>query len=344
LTYCYLPLDWLLRPTRDRVRRLWVEYDFVCDCARCTGPDWARGLPCDACATSATTTTTASAIAPPSTTAGAAEGRARCTFPTETAFLQAVASHGTGAAADAVAPTWACVVCASVAAPSATRLAREAHWRGRWAVLEGPLEAGAGVPTTPAGPTPLEPTAFAAERARLESELGTAHHLGVAWRRMQADALMLLQPAHAWAESGHVAAYCERVLGASALGLGLRGPFLVRLANTTAAAVAAGRALPSPQPHAREVRPVWVHWAPLLRPEDRAVAQALMQTLAAAAGCAHCHAAAGSARTPMLQTCGRCHAVAYCAPTCQRADWKRHKKECMPAMAATTPVHHDAAA
>lgn len=33
-------------------------------------------------------------------------------------------------------------------------------------------------------------------------------------------------------------------------------------------------------------------------------------------------------RTDKLRTCGKCHKVAYCNVSCQRQDWKRHKKSC----------------
>ena len=41
--------------------------------------------------------------------------------------------------------------------------------------------------------------------------------------------------------------------------------------------------------------------------------------------CSHC----GSRRSDLLQ-CSGCGLVHYCAPTCQKSDWKKHKRSCKP--------------
>ena len=33
----------------------------------------------------------------------------------------------------------------------------------------------------------------------------------------------------------------------------------------------------------------------------------------------------------VFKRCGRCKAVHYCSPSCQKADWKGHSKTCVPA-------------
>ena len=35
--------------------------------------------------------------------------------------------------------------------------------------------------------------------------------------------------------------------------------------------------------------------------------------------------------------CSRCHSVSYCSPECQRQDWARHKRLCVPAVVAQVP-------
>lgn len=51
-----------------------------------------------------------------------------------------------------------------------------------------------------------------------------------------------------------------------------------------------------------------------------------------------CRAACGNAECSTqreclssLKKCGRCRKVAYCSAACQSADWRRHKRECVPA-------------
>ena len=65
-----------------------------------------------------------------------------------------------------------------------------------------------------------------------------------------------------------------------------------------------------------------------------------------AGGRIHCAPATASSGAPSLCAtcggpgslkCGRCKAVSYCGPDCQRADWKReggHKGACVPVVAA----------
>ncbi|KAH9921635.1 uncharacterized protein B0H18DRAFT_1020599 [Fomitopsis serialis] len=47
--------------------------------------------------------------------------------------------------------------------------------------------------------------------------------------------------------------------------------------------------------------------------------------------CAKCGKTDGS-----LKICSKCHAVKYCSPECQRADWREHKKTCTPFDTATS--------
>jgi hypothetical protein len=44
----------------------------------------------------------------------------------------------------------------------------------------------------------------------------------------------------------------------------------------------------------------------------------------------HKQCAACEKESPRLQQCGRCYKCDYCSRECQRRDWARHKKECVP--------------
>ncbi|KAF2735855.1 hypothetical protein EJ04DRAFT_522505 [Polyplosphaeria fusca] len=45
--------------------------------------------------------------------------------------------------------------------------------------------------------------------------------------------------------------------------------------------------------------------------------------------CAVCQNSAASNRSPLLR-CSRCRGAFYCNTTCQKADWKAHRKLCRP--------------
>jgi hypothetical protein len=55
----------------------------------------------------------------------------------------------------------------------------------------------------------------------------------------------------------------------------------------------------------------------------------------AARACAACGAQGEGVE---LQLCSGCHAVRYCSPACQHADWKAHKAVCRLIQAATAAV------
>jgi hypothetical protein len=38
-----------------------------------------------------------------------------------------------------------------------------------------------------------------------------------------------------------------------------------------------------------------------------------------------------------VSACGRCRSVRYCSPACQRADWRRHKPDCVAREALPVP-------
>jgi len=327
LTYCYLPLEWLLRPIRDRTMRLLLEYDFVCDCARCTGPDWARGFPCAACAAGPPPAAAAAAAA----AEDVAPARARHTFPTEGAWRTALAA-APRASLDSVQldgpAAWRCVTCGSTAPPAAEVLAREAHWRARWNVLDGPLDQATPRATEPAGPLPFDRAEFRAEIDRVQADLGAAHYLTATWHRLFAEGLVVSSPVAAWAEIGVAAAFCRDVLGDLPLSRALRGPYLVRLSDSLLGrdgGVPSAVTLP-------DVLAAWQYWSASLAGAQRTAVVALLQRLARAQGCAHCHARPpDTARgTPALLTCASCHAVAYCNRDCQKQHWRLHKPACVP--------------
>lgn len=49
-----------------------------------------------------------------------------------------------------------------------------------------------------------------------------------------------------------------------------------------------------------------------------------------------CHTC-GKASDKKLSKCGRCHAITYCGPQCQREDWARHSYHCVPVMISEIP-------
>jgi hypothetical protein len=51
---------------------------------------------------------------------------------------------------------------------------------------------------------------------------------------------------------------------------------------------------------------------------------AALQPETATAACGLC----GESQGP-LSACGRCRSVRYCSPACQKADWRRHKRDCV---------------
>ena len=229
-------------------------------------------------------------------------------------LLLGIALHGPSA--------WRCTRCGSTDGPSAEALEREAHWRARWNVLDGPLEAGAKPATEPRGPTPLDAVAFRAELDAVQHDLGRIHYLPAIWHRMLSETFMLTSPTLAWAEASRVAAFCSGVLESPFLVHALRGPYLIRLADVLGPVAT----LPA-RPTIADVRPTWLHWATSLNPADRAKVQGLVQRLAALAGCAQCGKGGVGV---LLQTCSRCHAVAYCGRDCQKTHWKEHKPSCLP--------------
>ena len=42
-------------------------------------------------------------------------------------------------------------------------------------------------------------------------------------------------------------------------------------------------------------------------------------------------------KTGVKGNCAKCQAVAYCSRECQRADWVRHKRHCMPVIVKEIP-------
>jgi len=51
--------------------------------------------------------------------------------------------------------------------------------------------------------------------------------------------------------------------------------------------------------------------------------------------CHKCHKTVTGKRK--LSKCGRCHSITYCGQECQREDWPRHSKYCIPVMVAEIP-------